>query len=176
MICDELNIDVKELIKLTNRHPRVKILNPGCGVGGHCIAIDPWFIASQFPSKSHLIQSARKVNTDKNDWVYKKMKKIIKKFEEKYGKKAKIGCLGLSYKPNVDDLRESPALQITKKLIKEKYEVYAAEPNIKYYSEFKIYDFNEVINKADIVFKLVDHKEFLSLKSDEIKIYDFSNR
>ena len=176
VICDEIDIDINELITLTNRHPRVKILNPGCGVGGHCIAIDPWFIASQFPTKTDLIQTARKVNIKKTEWVLKKIKKIIEDFEANYGRKAKIGCLGLSFKPNVDDLRESPAMYITKKLISEKYEVLSAEPNIDSYEEIKIYDFLDVIKKSDLLFKLVDHKEFKFLKSDQIKIYDFSNR
>ena len=175
VICDEAEIDVKELINLTNRHPRVNILNPGCGVGGHCIAIDPWFIASQFPDKSHLIQTARKVNSDKTRFVLKKIKKIANSFEEKYKKKAKIGCLGLAFKPNVDDLRESPALDITKRLISDNYEVYAAEPNIKSCKEMKLYDFKDVMNKSDILFILVSHKEFKYLISDQLRIFDFSN-
>ncbi len=176
LICEEINIDIKELINLTNRHPRVNILNPGCGVGGHCIAIDPWFIISQFPTKSHLLQTARKVNIKKTQWVLKKIKKITEEFEYKYERKAIIGCLGLAFKPNVDDLRESPALNITKNLISDKYRVFASEPNITSYEGVELYDFIEVINKADLVFKLVDHKEFKFLKNDQRKIYDFSNK
>ena len=176
VICDEIDIDIKELINLTNRHPRVNILNPGCGVGGHCIAIDPWFIASQFPDKSHLIQTARKVNSAKTKFVLKKIKKITDSFEEKNKKKAKIGCLGLAFKPNIDDLRESPALDITKTLMSEDYDVYAAEPNIKCCNEIKLYNLKDIINKVDLLFILVAHKEFKYLKSDQIKIFDFSNR
>ena len=176
VICDEIDIDINQLINLTNRHPRVNILNPGCGVGGHCIAIDPWFIASQFPNKTDLIQTARKVNTNKTKWVLEKIKKITEEFEDNYGRKARIGCLGLSFKPNVDDLRESPAMHITKELISEKYDVLVAEPNIESHQEVKLYDFLYVIKKSDLLFKLVDHKEFKFLKADHRKIYDFSNR
>ena len=112
MICDSINVNVNELINLSNKHPRVKILNPGCGVGGHCIAIDPWFIASQFPEKTPLIQQARDVNTKKTLWVLSKIKKLIQNFGEKNVSPPTIGFLGLTYKPNIDDVRESPALKI----------------------------------------------------------------
>tara|TARA_Y100000589_G_scaffold122176_1_gene116525 strand:+ start:2037 stop:3239 length:1203 start_codon:yes stop_codon:yes gene_type:complete len=175
IICDKLNINVIDLINISNRHPRVNILKPGCGVGGHCIAIDPWFIASQFPENSLLIQSARKVNLNKTKWVIEKIKTITNEFYFKFGSKPKIGCLGLTFKPDVDDLRESPALKIVNELIMNEYDIYIAEPNIKEYKNIKIYQYNEVLNKADLIFILVSHKEFKSIVSDREKIYDFSN-
>ena len=176
MICDQINIDVNELIDLSNKHPRVNILNPGCGVGGHCIAIDPWFIASQFPKESSLIKTARNVNIKKTKWVIDKIKLICKDYIAKFGRQPKIGFLGLAYKPNVDDLRESPALKIVEEMILENHDVIVAEPNIKEYKNIKIQKYFDVVNKADLIFILVGHKEFKSLKTRGKKIFDFSSR
>lgn len=173
IICDEINIDVNELIKLSNQHPRVNILNPGCGVGGHCIAIDPWFIASQFPDITPLIQQARRVNLQKTKWTINKIKKIAKSYYVENGNPPLLGCLGLTFKPNIDDVRESPALKITQELIKDNYKLMVSEPNLLNYKEIKIYHFEEVIQKSDLIFILVAHKEFKSIKSDNKKIYDF---
>ena len=173
IICDEINIDVNELIKLSNQHPRVNILNPGCGVGGHCIAIDPWFIASQFPDITPLIQQARRVNLKKTQWTINKIKKIAKSFYNKNGKPPTLGCLGLTYKPNIDDVRESPALKITQELIKDNYKLLVSEPNLLKYKELKLHHYEEVIKKSDLIFILVAHKEFKLIKSDDKKIYDF---
>ena len=117
IICDDLNIDAKELINLANMHPRVNILNPGCGVGGHCISVDPLFIVSSFPEKTQLIQSARRVNENKKNWCIELIKSKVNIFKLNKGYDPVIGCCGLAYKPNIDDLRESPAEQITLDLI-----------------------------------------------------------
>ena len=135
IICDELDIDVWELISLTNRHPRVNILTPGPGVGGHCIAVDPWFIISRTPDKAKLIKAAREVNDYKPDWVIEKIEAAIGKHlmenPKKSAKDVTLVCYGLAFKPNIDDLRESPALEITKKLAqKHAGKVLAIEPNI----------------------------------------------
>ena len=176
IICDQINIDVKELINLSNKHPRVNILNPGCGVGGHCIAIDPWFIVSQFPKESLLIQTARNVNINKTKWVLDKIKFIGKSFKEKYGKEPKMGFLGLAFKPDVDDLRESPALKIVQEMILENHDVMVAEPNVKDHKNIKLHQYSDVLNKSDLIFILVGHKEFKSLKTKNNKIFDFSSR
>lgn len=176
VICDKINIDVKELINLSNKHPRVNILNPGCGVGGHCIAVDPWFLASQFPKESSLIQTARNVNMEKTKWVIKKIKFISEEFTEKFGRKPKMGFLGLAFKPDVDDLRESPALKIVQEMILENHDVIVAEPNIKDHKNIKLHKYSEVVDEADLIFILVGHKEFKFTKTTSKKIYDFSSR
>ena len=174
MICNSINVNVNELINLSNRHPRVDILKPGCGVGGHCIAIDPWIIASQFPDETPLIQTARDVNTKKTQWVLTQIKRIIKNFLEKQGIPPVIGCLGLTYKPNIDDLRESPALKIIQNLISDEFEIFVADPNIKQYENIVLKDFNEVVENSDLVFILVAHKEFDVIEFDNKKIFNFS--
>ena len=105
MVCNSINVDVNELIKLSNYHPRVNILKPGCGVGGHCIAVDPWFIASQSPELTPLIQTARRVNLKKTLWVADEIKKVSLIFKETNNRAPLIGCLGLAFKPNIDDYR-----------------------------------------------------------------------
>jgi UDP-N-acetyl-D-mannosaminuronic acid dehydrogenase len=158
IICDGLNIDVWELIGLANRHPRVNILAPGSGVGGHCIAVDPWFIVNESPDKTHLIRTAREVNDSKPHWVVDKVESQAKNFKNPI-----IGCLGLAFKANIDDLRESPAMQITKELMRKKIgQVMACEPNINItnFDEFDIYELSEVLQKADLLVVLVDHDEF----------------
>ena len=149
-------------------------MNPGCGVGGHCIAIDPWFIASQFPNKTPLIQKARDVNTNKTLWVLSKIKKLIKNFVEKKGFSPAIGCLGLTYKPNIDDIRESPALKITQNLIAEGFQVLVADPNLKEHLDIELINFYLVLEKSDLVFILVAHKEFELLHLNNQNIFNFS--
>ena len=117
LVCDHLNINVRELIRLANHHPRVNVLQPGCGVGGHCIAVDPWFIAAAAPHCTPLIQSARRVNDGKSRWVIDQVQARADDLEDQLGRPARIGCLGLAFKPDVDDLRESPALHITTELL-----------------------------------------------------------
>jgi len=166
ILCDKFAINVWELIRLANRHPRVNILQPGAGVGGHCIAVDPWFIVHAGGSDAKMIRTAREVNTYKTEWAIEKIKNAALMFENKNGRKAKIACMGLAFKPDIDDLRESPALYITKTLIAQNFEVLAVEPNIDSFGEFEITDYKEAIGKADIITFLVAHKEFKKLSVD----------
>jgi len=163
ILCDKFSIDVWELIKLANRHPRVNILQPGAGVGGHCIAVGPWFIVHAGGSDAKMIRTAREVNIYKTNWVIEKIKNAALAYENEIGKKAKVACMGLAFKPDIDDLRESPALYITKRLISDGLYILAVEPNIEEFSEFKIVDYKKAIEEADIVTFLVAHKEFKSL-------------
>jgi UDP-N-acetyl-D-mannosaminuronic acid dehydrogenase len=164
ILCDKFGIDVWELIKLTNRHPRVNVLQPGSGVGGHCIAVDPWFIVHAGGEDAKMIRTAREVNTYKTQWAIEKIKNEALTFEKENGRKAKIACMGLAFKPDIDDLRESPALYITKTLISQGFDVLAVEPNIESHKEFKIIDYKEAIKQADVVTFLVAHKEFRKLE------------
>lgn len=163
MLCDKFDINVWELISLANRHPRVNILQPGAGVGGHCIAVDPWFIVHAGGETAKMIKTAREVNTYKTEWAIEKIKNAAFKFESQNGRKAKIACMGLAFKPDIDDLRESPALYIARRLKAEGLEIFAVEPNIKSHKEFEIVNYKEAIKKADIVTFLVAHKEFRNL-------------
>jgi len=176
MLCDTFNIDVWELISLTNRHPRVNVLQPGAGVGGHCIAVDPWFIvhaAKEENIEAKVIQTAREVNTYKTEWAIEKIKNAALEFENKNRKKAKVACMGLAFKPNIDDLRESPALYITKRLIGDSLDIFAVEPNIETNQELDIIDYNKAAKEADIIVFLVAHKEFKNLKTTSKIIIDF---
>ncbi len=167
LICDKLGVNVWELIELANKHPRVNILQPGPGVGGHCIAVDPWFIVAAAPEESKLIATARMVNDGKPLWVIDKVKEKAARFKEPV-----IGCLGLAFKANIDDLRESPAMAITRKMIKMQVgRVMACEPNINgnNFDEFPLYGLQDVIRQADIVLVLVDHDEFKDIDSELFK-------
>ncbi len=165
LICDEQEINVWELIKLANRHPRVNILQPGPGVGGHCIAVDPWFIVAAAPQSARLIRTARKVNDGKPDWVVEKVRTSAKKF-----KRPVIGCLGLAFKADVDDLRGSPALHIVRQIQQEQLgELLVAEPNISTHAEFDLQPYQDVIKKSDILLLLVDHKQFHGLRASDLK-------
>ena len=163
ILCDKFDIDVWELIKLTNRHPRVNVLQPGAGVGGHCIAVDPWFIVHAGGDDAKIIRTAREVNTYKTEWSIEKIKNEALKFEAENGRKAKVACMGLAFKPNIDDLRESPALYITKRLIADGLDVLAVEPNIESYRDIEIVNYEKAVEEADIVTFLVAHKEFKEL-------------
>jgi UDP-N-acetyl-D-mannosaminuronic acid dehydrogenase len=166
MICDKLGINVWELIELANRHPRVNILQPGPGVGGHCIAVDPWFIVAAAPKEAKLIRAAREVNDSKPQWVLDRVRSKAERF-----KNPVIGCLGLAFKANIDDLRESPALEITRELIRSGVgRVMACEPNIgATWEDFPIYDLDEVLREADILLVLVDHEEFKGIDRELLK-------
>jgi UDP-N-acetyl-D-mannosaminuronic acid dehydrogenase len=167
LICERLDINVWELIELANKHPRVKILKPGPGVGGHCIAVDPWFIVAAVPEEAKLISKAREVNDSLPDWVVARVIARADRF-----KNPVIGCLGLAFKADIDDLRESPALEITRKLISSGVgEIMACEPNVKNgeFSEFRLYDLDEILKRADIIVLLVDHKGFKSVDRDILK-------
>ena len=172
LICDKADINVWELINLANKHPRVNILQPGCGVGGHCIAVDPYFIVSDYPAESKMIGTAREVNNYKSFWCAEKIQNEKLQFELKNGRKPKTALLGLAFKPNIDDLRESPAKYIAQKVLQNSNneEHFIVEPNIESHSVYKLTDYKEAINKADIVVFLVAHKEFLNLDIPDEKI------
>ncbi len=169
MLSEKFGINVWELIELANRHPRVNILQPGCGVGGHCIAVDPWFIVDAAKGDANIIKTAREVNDYKSEWVVEKIKNQALLFEKEEGKKAKVACMGLAFKPDIDDLRESPALYITRRLIADGVDVMAVEPNIKVFSDFEIVDYQKAIDEADIIVFLVSHKEFIDIEIDQDK-------
>ncbi|GIU00537.1 UDP-N-acetyl-D-mannosamine dehydrogenase [Sulfurovum sp. TSL6] len=173
ILCDKFDIDVWELIKLANRHPRVNILQPGAGVGGHCIAVDPWFIVHAGGEDAKIIRTAREVNTYKTEWAIEKIKNAALAFENENGRKAKIACMGLAFKPDIDDLRESPALYITRRLIADGLEVLAIEPNISEHKDFDVVNYNEAVEKADVIVFLVAHKEFKDLKIFGKETIDF---
>lgn len=166
MICDKLNINVQELISIANHHPRVNILQPGCGVGGHCIAVDPWFIVNKTPDEAKLIRQAREVNDFKPKFV---INKVMKAVEELGIKNPKITCFGLAFKPNIDDLRESPAIKIAAELANKFGGVYAVEPNIKVLPEklqgkgIELVDLENGL-KSDVLLLLVEHNEFKEIK------------
>jgi UDP-N-acetyl-D-mannosaminuronic acid dehydrogenase len=161
ILCDDIDIDVKELISLANKHPRVDILNPGCGVGGHCISVDPWFIVNNANGKAKIIEQARRTNDYKADWVIEKVKNAALNYKNKYGKGPTISCMGLAFKPNIDDLRESPALYITQALDKI-LNIVAVEPNINKHDSLTLVEVSVGI-KSDICVYLVDHASFASL-------------
>ncbi|NJB37072.1 UDP-N-acetyl-D-mannosamine dehydrogenase [Croceivirga sp. JEA036] len=176
LICDKADIDVWELIKLANKHPRVKILQPGCGVGGHCIAVDPYFIVANYPMESKIIGSAREINNYKSFWCAEKVQTAKLQFELQYGRKPSIALMGLAFKPNIDDLRESPAKYIVQKVLQNanNEEYFIVEPNITEHSVFKITGYQEAAEKSDIVVFLVAHKEFQGLElSENTVVLDF---
>jgi UDP-N-acetyl-D-mannosaminuronic acid dehydrogenase len=165
LICDREGISVWRLIELANRHPRVNILQPGPGVGGHCIAVDPWFIVARAPEQARLIRTAREVNDAKPEWVINKVKTSADKFKHPV-----IGCLGLAFKADVDDLRESPALAIVHRLMAEQVgEILVAEPNLTRHPTFDLLPYDQVVARADIVLVLVDHKPFRKLRAADLK-------
>ena len=175
-ICEKADIYVWELINLANKHPRVNILQPGCGVGGHCIAVDPYFIISDYPLESKIIGTAREVNNYKSFWCAEKIQNNKIQFELKHGRKPKIALMGLAFKPNIDDLRESPANFIVNKVLQNDSngEYFIVEPNIIDHKVFKLTNYKQAVDKSDIIVFLVAHKEFLELKINKQKsILDF---
>jgi UDP-N-acetyl-D-mannosaminuronic acid dehydrogenase len=177
MLCDKVDINPIELIDLANLHPRVNILQPGPGVGGHCIAVDPWFLIYEFPEETELMYKARRVNRYKTEWVIDKIQEAAAQFEKQHGRKAKIACLGLAYKPDIDDLRESPAMEISMMLQHRGEDVVAVEPNIQ---EAKVKDIsivalNQVLESADLLVPLVSHNQFKGIdwKSLRGEVLDF---
>jgi UDP-N-acetyl-D-mannosaminuronic acid dehydrogenase len=171
MICDKLGINVWNLVELANKHPRVNILQPGCGVGGHCIAVDPWFIVSDFPEQAHIIKRARETNDYKADWCANKVLEASEQFTHKNNKDPVIACMGLAFKPDIDDLRESPAKYIASRVISEtQADVLVVEPNIKTHRTFKLVPYQDAYKNADIVVWLVRHKEFITMLADTAKI------
>lgn len=176
LICAKAGINVWKLIELANKHPRVKILQPGCGVGGHCIAVDPYFITADFPEESKLIAQARETNNGKAEWCTGQILAQILKFEKENGRKPQVALMGLAFKPNIDDLRESPAMEIAQGVtdaVKSQY-LMVVEPNIKQHPRFALTDYNEAYQKADIVVFLVNHREFAALNyRTDVKVLDF---
>ena len=175
MICDKLDINVWELIRLANRHPRVNILQPGPGVGGHCIAVDPWFIVSKTPEQARLIRTAREVNDSKPQWVIDKVKLAVAEFlqanPDKTAREVSIACFGLAFKPDIDDLRESPALFIATEIAAtHSGQLVVVEPNIQTLPDtlnkkLSLKTIEQALTESDIVVVLVDHKEFKEAKS-----------
>ena len=177
MICEKAGINVWELISLANKHPRVNILQPGCGVGGHCIAVDPYFISSAFPNEAKIIAQARSINNYKSEWCVEKAKNAILSFELENGKKPQVALMGLAFKPNIDDLRESPAMKIAKHLVAEMPDVKfnIVEPNISSHPDFDIVDFQTAFEQSDIVVYLTANKQFFMLpqEANDKLILDF---
>ncbi|XAM01292.1 UDP-N-acetyl-D-mannosamine dehydrogenase [Phycisphaeraceae bacterium D3-23] len=156
MVCDTLDLNARELIDLANRHPRVNVLQPGCGVGGHCIAVDPWFIVHQCPGQTPLIQAARAVNDAKPRHVVEQVTQAAARFRA-----PKIALLGLTYKPDIDDLRESPALWIARELSRQQAgELLIVEPNLRAVDGLSLCDLDSAVAQADIVVFLVAHRPF----------------
>lgn len=162
MLCDEWQVNVWEAISLANRHPRVNILNPGPGVGGHCIAVDPWFLISSAPAKTAVMSAARKVNEEKPHHVLQSIRRQVERF-----RRPVVACLGLSFKPDIDDLRESPALHITQRLAEEDINLIVVEPHLAALPKsladrpnVSAMTFDHAVREADVVVLLVAHSEF----------------
>lgn len=176
LICDKADINVWELIELANKHPRVNILKPGCGVGGHCIAVDPYFIVSDYPKESKIIGTAREINNYKSFWCAEKIQNAKLEFQIKHGRKPSIALMGLAFKPNIDDLRESPAKYIVQKVLQNANNEthYIVEPNINIHNVFKLTNYQEAADKADIMVFLVAHDEFKTVEiSNGKQVLDF---
>lgn len=176
LICDKQGIDVWELISLANRHPRVDILQPGCGVGGHCIAVDPWFIVNQNPESAKLIKQARLINDYKPKYVVEQVKATVEEID-----RPKIACLGLTFKPDIDDLRESPALEAVIELALAGFDILAVEPNIHELPEklralenIQLCELDDAVKSADVVVVLVKHNKFIGLECS-VTTLDFVN-
>ena len=171
MICDKAEINVWELIKLANKHPRVNILQPGTGVGGHCIAVDPWFIVSAFQKEAVIIRNAREINNYKTEWVIEKIKSTALQFELDNNRKPIITLMGLAFKPDIDDLRESPAILVADTLLSEnKYNLLLVEPNLEKSVKYDLTDYEDLNGKADVIIYLVAHKEFKGFKTEAIEL------
>ena len=172
LICDKADINVWELIRLANKHPRVNILQPGCGVGGHCIAVDPYFITAEFPMESRMIAQARETNNYKSFWCAEKVKSTRLDFELKHGRQPSIAMMGLAFKPNIDDLRESPAIHIVERVLQDlgDADMYIVEPNVEQHKVFKLTNYETALKKADIIVFLVAHSEFKDINISEEKV------
>lgn len=176
LICDRAGINVWELIELANKHPRVNILRPGCGVGGHCIAVDPYFLTADFPNESKIIATARAINNYKADWCAEKVVNAMLRFELDNNRKPTVAMMGVAFKPDIDDLRESPAKYIITKVMQScnNGDVLVVEPNVETHNVFKLTPYEEAYEKADIVVFLTAHTPFKSLPwRDDKVILDF---
>lgn len=171
-ICDRAGINVWELITLANKHPRVNILQPGCGVGGHCIAVDPYFITADYPKESKIIAQAREINNYKADWCAEKVVNAMLRFELDNKRTPVVAMMGLAFKPDIDDLRESPAKYITTKVMQKcnNASILVVEPNVSEHNVFKLTDYNEAFESADIVVFLTAHTPFKTLQWREDKV------
>jgi UDP-N-acetyl-D-mannosaminuronic acid dehydrogenase len=159
VVADQLSLDVWDLIALANRHPRVNILKPGPGVGGHCIAVDPWFLVHASPDTTPLIRQARATNSAKPGWVVERIQRRAERL-----KRARIACLGLAYKPDIDDLRESPALDVVRRLAAAgQYDLRVVEPHLERHPEIELLPLERALDGADIVVFLVAHRAFKSI-------------
>lgn len=176
IICDKVGINVWELINLANKHPRVNILQPGCGVGGHCIAVDPYFISTSFPKDARMIGTAREVNNYKADWCAEKVHNAMLRFELERKRKPLVAMMGLAFKPDIDDMRESPAKYIVTKVMQSgnNANIMVVEPNIKEHKVFKLSDYKTAYEQADIAVFLTAHTIFKELewRNDKV-ILDF---
>ena len=171
LICDQAGINVWDLISLANKHPRVNILQPGSGVGGHCIAVDPYFITADFPMEAQLIAKSREINNYTAFWCAQKTKRAIEEFTLKKGRKPRVALMGLAFKPNIDDLRESPAKYIATKVMEgEDADFMIVEPNVENHNVFKFIDYQIAYQQADIVAFLVAHDPFKTLVYDKNKV------
>ena len=176
IICEKAGINVWNLIELANKHPRVNILQPGCGVGGHCIAVDPYFITAAYPQEAQIIAKAREINNYKASWCSERVKNAMLKFEIDNKRKPKVAMMGLAFKPNIDDLRESPAKRIVTDVMQgmTNADIMVVEPNIKEHKVFKLTDYQTAYDRADIVVMLTAHDEFKTLPwRDDKVILDF---
>lgn len=172
LICDKAGINVWELINLANKHPRVNILQPGCGVGGHCIAVDPYFITAEFPMESKIIAAAREINNYKSFWCAERVQNEMLKFELAHHRKPCVAMMGLAFKPNIDDLRESPAKYIVTKVMQScnNANILVVEPNVETHNVFKLTNYKEAYEKADIVVFLTAHDPFKTLPYTQDKV------
>lgn len=177
MICDKVGVNVWNLIDLANKHPRVNILQPGCGVGGHCIAVDPYFLTSAFPAEAKMIAQARSVNNYKAEWCATKVENAILHFRIEHQRNPKVALMGLAFKPNIDDLRESPSVQIVESIISQwndEAELMVVEPYIQTHPKFQLTEYQSAYEQADIVAFLTAHTPFRDLQwSDKKVILDF---
>ena len=178
IISDKLDINVWELIELANHHPRVNILQPGAGVGGHCIAVDPWFIVNQNPDEAKIIRAAREINDSKPDWVIGKINAEIDKLKVQGIEKPTVALLGLAFKPDIDDLRESPAVNIAQKMLEaDNADILLVEPNISKLPEKlntgMLVSLNSAVEQADVILVLVAHGEFENLDLSGKRVVNF---
>ena len=161
LICAKEGIDVWRLIQLANCHPRVNILQPGTGVGGHCIAVDPWFIVARDPENAQMIRMAREVNNQKTEWVIDQIGTLAKDVSKEKGINVKIACFGLAFKPDIDDLRESAAVNVVEALLAKGFNILVVDPNIKESDRFNLVSLDEALECSDVIAILVKHKEFI---------------
>ena len=172
LICDKAGINVWELIELANKHPRVNILRPGCGVGGHCIAVDPYFLTAMFPEQARIIADARAINNYKADWCAQKVENAILRFRLDSGRRPVVAMMGVAFKPDIDDLRESPARHIIDAVTAEnpEAEILIAEPNVASHPKYTLTPYDEAFRRADIVVMLTAHTPFRQLQYPADKV------